>query len=450
MKTKIFIAFIIVICSALISNFIFEYLIIRDFDSYRTGVNEDQHNWVMASIDGNYSENGWDLESLSESIHWGMMLGLDIKVLDSMGQEIIASHETMLSLSYNMKKRMEELFHVHNTEGAFKENAVIVNGKKVGTVLVRPFQKEMLREKETAFRKRAEYFLYMSLLITGIGLISMAYLLSRYLSKPVTNLKAAAERIARGDFDVRIDLRSKDEIGMLSESFNSMAGSLKKEEELRKHLMSNVAHELRTPLTIMKTQIEAVTDGVVGTEEGIENIRKENERLIRLVEGIEDITAAEASFFGKTEDTPINLKEFLSGLIREMRPAFKGKGLDIELAEKNGLIVLTDAGKLEKIVSNIISNAIKFTENGKVWIDYGTAGNEFFIDIRDSGKGIPEDKLPLIFNRYYRLEKTGSGGLGLGLAIVKELVTVLEGRVDAISTLGSGTTFRVLVPLKKQ
>lgn len=448
MRTKIFLSFIAVIFSALLSNFIFEYLIIKDFDGYAESIKEDQNRWVMASIEGNYSDSGWGKDMLSESIHWGMMLGLDIKVVDASGQVIIASHEAMSSLSDTMKQRMEELFHVHKTEGKFKEHAVIVKGKKVGTVLVRPFQKEMLKEKETAFKNRAQYFLYMSILIVGVGLILMASLFSRYLSRPITDLKAAAERIAKGDFNIRINPHSTDEVGMLFESFNSMAGSLKKEEELRRHLMSNVAHELRTPLTIMKTQIEAVTDGVVGTEDGIENIRKENERLIRLVEGIEDITAAEASFLGKVEETSINLKEFLSGLIREMHPAFKGKGLTIELTKGDDLFVVSDVGKLEKIIRNIISNALKFTESGGVWIGYGVAGKEFFVDIRDSGKGIPEDKLPLIFNRYYRLEKTGRGGLGLGLAIVKELVTVLGGRIEVVSSVGSGTTFKMFLPLK--
>src|SRR4030065_938977 len=158
-----------------------------------------------------------------------------------------------------MKQRMEELFHVHKTKGEFTENVIIVKGRKVGTVLVRPFQKELLKEKETAFKKRVQYFLYMSLLIVGVGLILMASLFSRYLSRPITDLKTAAEKIAKGDFDVRINPRSTDEVGMLSESFNSMAGSLKKEEELGKQLMSNWAHELRTPLTIMKTQMEGDT-----------------------------------------------------------------------------------------------------------------------------------------------------------------------------------------------
>src|SRR4030067_1144916 len=144
MRTKIFLAFIAIIFSALLSNFIFEYLIIKDFESYTESVKEDQYRWVMASIEGNYSESGWDKDMLSESIHWGMMLGLDIKVIDAGGKEI-----------------------------------------------------------ETAFKKRVQFFLYMSLLIVGVGLILMASLFSRSLSRPITDLKTAAERNARGEFDVR-------------------------------------------------------------------------------------------------------------------------------------------------------------------------------------------------------------------------------------------------------
>ena len=448
MRTKIFFAFIIVIFSALLSNFIFEYLIIRDFDSYTESVKEDQFNWVLASVEGNYSDSGWDKEVLAESIHWGMMLGLDMKVLDASGREVLTSHEAMASLSDTMKKRMEGLSHVHMGEGGFEEHSVVIKGERIGTVLARPFQKELLKEKETAFKKRTQYFLYISFLIAGIGSVLIAFLLSRYLSRPITELKVAADRIAGGDFAVRMFPRSMDEVGVLSESFNEMAESLKREEELRKHLMANVAHELRTPLTIMKTQIEAIADGVVDTEKGLENIRNENERLIRLVKGIEDITAAEASFFGEMEEIEINLKKFLSALIDEMLPAFGERGLEIRLINSDDIRIVSDVGKLEKIIRNIISNALKFTEKGGVWVDYGISENDFFVEIRDSGRGIPEEELPLIFDRYYRLERTKSGGLGLGLAIVKELITVLGGRIEVKSVMGAGTTFKMFIPSK--
>ncbi|MCK7510560.1 MAG: hypothetical protein MZV70_45215 [Desulfobacterales bacterium] len=115
-----------------------------------------------------------------------------------------------------------------------------------------------------------------------------------------------------------------------------MAASLQKEEELRKRLMSNTTHELRTPLTIIKTQIEAISDGVVGREEGLENIKNAVERFIKLVNGCDDFMAAEASFLSKGKQTEVNLKEFLSGLVSATFPAFNGKGLSLVIANDSG------------------------------------------------------------------------------------------------------------------
>ena len=213
--------------------------------------------------------------------------------------------------------------------------------------------------------------------------------------------------------------------------------------------MSNIAHELKTPLTIMKSQAEAMADGIItDREKGLENIKTEIEHLIKLVRGIEDVTTAEASFFKKAVEEEVNLREFLSGLADEMAPAFREKGLDITVANAKDLTIVTDVEKLELIMRNLLSNALKFTENGSVFLTYGTEGGTFFIEVRDTGKGIPESDLPRIFDRFYRVEKTTVTGLGLGLAIAKELVDVMGGRVEVESKTGKGSAFRVYLPIK--
>jgi len=447
LKTKIFLAFIVIILAALLSNFIFEWLIIKDFDNYVGGVKEDQFYWVLASIEGSYSRGAWNKGALSESIHWGMMLGLDIKIIDITGEEVLSSNEVMNSLSESMKRRMEGLFHLHATTGSFDRYPLYIKGKRIGTLLSRPFLKEQIKEKETVFKQRTKNFLFVSFLIAGGGSLIIALLFSRYLSRPITILRAAAEKIAQRDFNVRITPKGDDDVGKLSASFNVMAESLDREEKLRKHLMSNIAHELRTPLTVMKAHIEAVDDGVVETGKGLENIRNEIDRLIKLVKGIEDVTAAEASFFAKGTLTEINMKDFLLELVDEMRPSFKKKGLEIKILNEKDMRVTADIEKLEKIIRNIISNSLKFTEKGGVLIDYEKTGNTLCIEIEDSGRGIPDDKIPLIFNRFYRIEKSDAGGLGLGLAIVKELVEVMGGSIDVKSKIGKGTTFKVYLPI---
>ena len=170
---------------------------------------------------------------------------------------------------------------------------------------------------------------------------------------------------------------SRDEVGRLSEVFNRMTESLEREERLRKHLMSNIAHELRTPLTVMKTQVEAMSDGVItDTGKGLGNISDEIGKLTRLVAGIEDLTTAEASFFSKTEGTEVELREFLTGIAGDLGPLFREKGLDLEVAAGPALHVTVDTDRLERIIRNLLSNSLKFTRSGKVSIEYGTEGQK--------------------------------------------------------------------------
>ena len=111
------------------------------------------------------------------------------------------------------------------------------------------------------------------------------------------------------------------------------------------------------------------------------------------------------------------------------------------------MAVTTDVDKLEKIIRNLLSNSIKFTDKGGIRIDYGRQGETFFVEIKDSGRGISEKHLPYIFNRFYQADKSDSAGFGLGLAIVNELVAALGGRIEVQSKVGKGTAFRVHLPL---
>jgi signal transduction histidine kinase len=239
-----------------------------------------------------------------------------------------------------------------------------------------------------------------------------------------------------------------DEIESLAESFNFMAESLQREETLRKNLMSSVSHELRTPLTIIKAHIEALEDGLVDDPEAaFKTVKGQTEKLIELISGIEDLTVAEGSFLKRNESIVVSLKEFISDFIEDMLPLIKEKDLTLEMTQDRDLVVTTDPEKLEKIVRNLLSNSIKFTREGGIKIDYGRQGETFFVEIKDTGRGISEDHLPFIWDRFYRAEKSETTGLGLGLAIVKELVDALGGRIEVQSKLKEGSTFRVYLPL---
>lgn len=450
MRTKLFFAFLLVIFIALISNLIFERLIMMDFDEYIKGTQDDHFYWLRASIEGSYQGGRWNMSLLSDAIHWGMMLGFDLRIEEKDGRELINSHVVMDSLPPAMKQRMESMIPIHSAAEGFRRYPLHIGDKEIGTLFVRQFSSgDSTTIKEAIFRGRGKNFLTISFLIAGTGAIAMAVFLSRYLSRPLKRLKSAAEKVATGDFSIRLEPATRDEIGKVTESFNYMAGVLQKEEMLRKRLTSNIAHELRTPLAVMKAQVEAMIDGVVKDKsEGLGNIRGEIERLTELVEGIEDITKAEASFFSKGEYRVINLKELLKGIEYALTPVFNEKGLSFSMIDRGDVGVTTDAEKLERIIRNLISNSLKFTEKGGVWIDYGRGDKEFFVEVRDSGSGIPEDEIPKIFMRFYRGMDASKSGVGIGLAIVRELVDVMRGRIDVNSRVGEGTTFRIWLPLK--
>ncbi len=447
MRTKLFLAFFVVIMTALVSNLLFEDFISKDFEDYISGTKWDKLYWILASVEGSYSEGGWDMKELHAAVHWAIMLGFDLKITDMAGKTVVTSGEVIGMLSPSMKKRMEEIVDVRSARGTYEPYPLYLEGKEIGAMFVRQMKRVgSISEKETTFKKRGREFLITSFVIAGGGAILLAVFFSLFLSRPLKSMKEAVESLAKGDFGVRVSTGSKkDEVGRLAESFNFMAEALQREEALRKHLTSNIAHELRTPLAIMKANVEAMADGIVKSpEEGLENIRMEVERLIRLVEGIEDITKAEASFFAGKKYAEISLGEFLSRVTAKLMPLSFEKGLGITIVTDRKVTVFSDPEKLERIVQNILTNSIKNTESGGIWIDYGTEGEMFFMEIRDSGAGIPEDKIDMVFRRFYRGED--SKGIGLGLAIVKELVDVMGGRVDLKSKVGEGTTFRVWLP----
>jgi len=447
MRNKLFFAFFAVIVTALVSNLLFEHFIVKDFEEYVKGTREDKLYWVLASVEGSYSDGKWDERALDDAVHWAIMLGFDVTITDAAGKKIATSSMVMDMLSPAMKRRMESIVNARSGKGGYEPYPLYAAGREIGMMYVRPIVRAGNESaKEINFMRRGRVFLVFSFAIAGGGAVFLSLFFSLFLSRPLNRMKEAVESLAMGDFSVRVGPGSKhDELGRLAASFNFMAEALQREEALRKHLTSNIAHELRTPLAIMKANVEAMIDGVVRDQaEGMENVRMEVEKLIALVEGIEDITKAEASFFARKEYSSVDLGAFAYGVVTKMMPLAAEKALTMEAEEGPAVTVVTDVKKLEIILQNILSNAIKNTPAGKITVRHGLDKRLFFLEIRDTGPGIPEDRVALVFERFYRGDD--STGIGLGLAIVKELVTAMGGHIELKSTVGEGSVFTVRIP----
>jgi two-component system, OmpR family, sensor histidine kinase BaeS len=445
MRNKLFLSFLAVVLLALISGLIYERLITRDFEEYVRGTREDRLYWIMASVEGSYADDHWDHAALHEALHWAIMLGFDLQIEDPENHEIMSSTTALAMLSPSMKKRMLAITDPGSAKGAYEPYPLYQDGREIGTMKVRQLSRPGIEEKETLFKKRGIYFLFIAFAIAGGGAVLLSLFFSLFFSRPLKKMNDAVQALAVSDFSVRVPVYSGDELGRLAQSFNYMAEALQREEALRRHLTSNIAHELRTPLAVMKANIEAMNDNIITDHAlGLENIRTETENLIRLVQGIEDVTKAEASFFMKKNVVQLDLKQFLLRIRERMLPLAAEKGLDMRVVGLDEMVVLSDPEKLERIVQNILSNAIKYTDKGSIIIDFGSDSNGFFMEVADTGKGIAQDRQKDIFKRFYRGEE--SSGIGLGLAIVKELVDAMAGKIEVKSQDGKGSAFRIWLP----
>lgn len=453
MKNKLFIAFSGIILMGLVSNMIFALLIYKDFLAYSDSLREDQLGWVKASIETGYNQGEWNRQVLIDALHWGLMLGFYIKTYDEKGKELISSEDILSHLHPGMRKRMEEtidLKRFHGAERVFELHGSEVHGHAsssespvIGKITVRSLSPwGVARLKEETFKRKLVFFLGGSIAFVTISSLLIAYLLSNLISRPFINLIEVTERLKDGDLSVRANIKGKDEVASLGDSFNRMAERLQKEDELRRHLTSQLTHELRTPLTIISTSIAALKDSLIEPDRAIKNIEPELERLQRLIEGMEELTRAELSLFTTLKPVNIELYEFIKNTAKPFEQEFKKKGLYLKI-NGDSIQLRTDPEKLDIIIRNLLQNSLRFTDTGGVTIFIKKENSGATITISDTGKGIEPSRIPFIFKRFYKDES--SPGLGIGLSIVDGLTRLLGGTIKVESTPERGTTFRIFL-----
>lgn len=265
---------------------------------------------------------------------------------------------------------------------------------------------------------------------------ALSYLLMRKVLDPLRQMTEITRKISAGDYSGKVPMASRDEVGQLAVAFNRMAEGLQRIEQLRKTMVIDVAHELRTPLTNIRGYLEAITDGVVlSSRETLNLLQEETLRLGRLIEDILSLAKADAARMDlRKRDLHIS-PMILQGL-DAFRPQFSAKAIKVTTDFSGEVAPLpADPEKLVQVVTNLLQNAWQYTPQGEtVRIYAGRTPGETRFTFANPGGGLSQKDLPLIFERFYRGEKSRSrehGGAGIGLAIVKELIEAHGGRVGA-------------------
>jgi len=454
----LFVKFVILLLSvsmiSLSSALFLRGLIIKDFREYHEGEIEDRVYRIMASIEGSYEKySGWNEEDLKENTIWALMLGYELKITDMNGRELMDTDKALGSLSPLMKRRIQAISGLPiERRSPIKELTaypLFLGGRQIGLLGMRFIGLKDDLGKEAIFIKRSNRFLIISLFGLGGLSIILGLIFSRKLTNPIKELTDSARAISEGNIKRRVSISNTDEIGELAKAFNIMAGNLELQESLRKRLRSDIAHELRTPLSAMQGELEGMIDGMIKVDrERLLSLYEETGRLKKIIEGIEELSRAEASGLELRKEK-IELRSFLNNIKERFDKLFLDKGINFGLYCDEGLTLSADPDKVSQIVINLVSNALKATPTGgrvTIWARKVQSKPDLIeISIEDTGSGIKEEDLPFVFERFY---KASEGGLGLGLSIARELAHAHGGRIEVRSEYGKGSNFTLYIPTK--
>jgi len=315
---------------------------------------------------------------------------------------------------------------------------------------------------------------YVIVAASALFAIAVGFLLARSVVVPIARLKDAAEKLGKGDLSSRVTVHSKDELGVLAESFNRMAENMdqssrrlqlardeaERANRLKSEFMRNTSHELRTPMAIIMGMNDLVLDAELSPEqkECALAIRKASQNLSHLINDMLDFSKGS---YGQLslKAVPFDLYKACEKVTNAAMNEAKGKGLSLTLqyADRAPRQVVGDPGRMIQILTILLSNAIKFTEKGQVRLEVDGRQDKvgeavFFFSVVDTGIGIAKENLGHIFEELTQLDGSTTrryGGLGLGLSICMQLVQLIKGKMTAESELGKGSVFRVraILPL---
>jgi signal transduction histidine kinase len=296
----------------------------------------------------------------------------------------------------------------------------------------------------------------------GVGVLALliSLWLARSIGRPVSELDHGMRAVAEGQFDFPLNLNGngRDEFGRLARSFRSMATQLTELDRLRAEFLSVASHELRTPINVIQGYVQLLDEETYGPlspaqRDVMRTLESQTESLGRLVGQLLDVGRYDAGG-GKLELKAVDLDHFIQRLDDTFRVLALQKGVNfvIERGARLPTRVLWDDDRMNEVLGNLLSNAFKFTDRGGcVTFAIRSEGDRVYMQVRDTGAGIPASQQQFIFDKFYQADnqnRTALRGVGLGLAIAKGIVTAHGGTIGVESSVGKGTTFSVNLPIR--
>lgn len=463
-----FVIFSIVIYSNSVLNNVVEYLIDNEIKDTTKSINLYLHQYFRFN---KMEFNKISFASKSSAISRDLTYRLDktVYIYNDMGELIYPRTE-----KYKQLKRTKDMENALNGELSYtieyKDDKALVyvsypifrEDKLIGMIRFANDYTPLFNKTKLFINKT----LIFSVMIFAVSMI-IAYIISKQITSPIKNLANKTKEVTDGNFDVKIDISSSDELGMLASDFNNMIetintqiktiendrDNLRELSEKQKKFFDNVTHELKTPMTTIIGYSEIIKDNQFTDEEffnkGINRIISESNRLNRMIVQLLDISKNSNKNFDY-ELKKIDLSKIIISMCEDMTHKAKKYNMSIKINVGKNIKIIANEDKIKEIIINLLDNAIKYGKvNSDIFVNAYIEGKFANISVIDSGEGIEEKELENILSPFYRVSKSETrelGSTGLGLAIVKSIVDSYNGKIDIKSEVNKGTEVSIKLP----
>ena len=442
--------------------------LVRDYltDQAMEGLKNDG-NAISALASAYYTEGSLNQEDFLVNLSFVSQVSQsDAVICNSAGQLILCSRAPFGCGHQGMIVSQEFLGEVFSTgcvtttgiiQGLYEEERFVTavpitdtNGFGVGIVIV----STPMEQVTGILQKISDTYLFISVLVVLLAVVIMS-LVVRHQSRPLRDMAKAAHDFGHGNLDARVqvDMKSSDEIQDLALAFNNMASSLQQSEYQRQEFVANVSHELKTPMTTISGFVDGMLDGTIPPERHkhyMQMVSDETKRLSRLVRSMLDISRLQDQDIPEEKKSRFELQELAGQVLITFEQKIDAKKLNVDV-DFPGHPTYTMAGPdyITQVIYNLLDNAVKFCpEGGDLGMKIRTGSTKLYVSISNSGETIPPNELPLVFDRFHKLDKSRSKkeGWGLGLYIVKTIVG-RHGEDISVTSQNGITTFTFTLPL---
>jgi len=455
LRTKLSFSYVaIILIGVAIVSILTNVILEKQFKEYIIS-QQDQNEMELALLvrQSYISEGKWDTEYLESVGMNALDSGMILKVLDSDGHIIwdtTVHNDGMCQQMLNsMRNNMQGRYG--RAEGGYEEKTYLLENSsgEIGKVTIGYYGPYYYTENDLDFINTLNKLLIFTAVISIVLALVLGVIISRQISKPVSRVIHKAGEISNGSYGEKIVEESNTkEIVELVSAVNNLAETLKKQEALSKQASLDIAHELRTPLTTVQGNLEAALDGVMEMDsERIGIMHEEILRISRLVDDLSKLSKYESES-SKLDIEEFDISDTIENIVKTFEGDFKKERKSISFAGESRN-VSADRDKINQVIVNLISNAKKYTsDGGEVKVSVEPYKNRTKITVEDNGIGISAEDLPMVFERFYRADKSRNrrtGGAGIGLTIVKTIIEAHGGEIEIESEPGKGTKVKIIL-----